>query len=141
MTAANPLIVKLVKFSLGGTSFAEDLLDAEIVPTPGAVKTTITLDGVSHQDVGTETWAIRLKMILDHDSVRPGLAYYLNQNKGTSVAFVLNPHGTGAESESQPQWTGTCRLQPVPMGGPGQEFAEYEVFLPITGTPTRDATP
>lgn len=141
MTASAPEILKLITLTFGGTSFAEDVIDAEIVPTPGAVQTVITLDGVAHQDVGTPSWALRLNMIIDHDSGRPGLAYYLNNNIGTLVAVVFNPHGTGAESASQPKWTFSVRIQPAPMGGNGNEFAEYEVMLPIIGTPTRDGTP
>ena len=141
MTAAAPLLEKLVKLTLGGSSFAEDVIDARIEPTPGDVKTVITLDGVAHQDVGTPTWALVLNMVIDHDSVRPGLAYYLNNNIGSSVAFVFNPHGTGSESATQPQWTGNVRIQPAQIGGPGNDYAEFEVSLPITGTPTRDATP
>jgi hypothetical protein len=141
MAASTPQIPKIVTFSLGGTSFAEDIIDCEIVPTPGEVTKVTTLDGIVHQDVATESWAIRVNMILDHDSGRPGLAYYLNQNKGTTVAFIYNAHGTGAESASQPKYTGSCKLQPVSYGGDGNTFAEYEVLLPIIGVPTRDATP
>jgi len=141
MAASTPLIEKLIVLTLGASSFAEDAIDAEIVPTPGDVQKVITLDGVVHQDVGSPSWALRINMIIDHDSVRPGLAYYLNNNIGASVAFVFNPHGTGVESASQPKWTGSLRIQPAPMGGNGQEYATAEVLLPITGTPLRDATP
>lgn len=141
MTASAPLIEKLITLTFGGTSFAEDVIDARIEPTPGDVKTVITLDGVAHQDVGTPTWDLVLNMIIDHDSGRPGLAYYLNNNIGSSVAVVFNPHGTGAESASQPKWTFNVRIQPAQIGGDGNEYAEYEVRLPITGTPTRDGTP
>lgn len=141
MTASAPQIPKIVTLSLGGTDFSQDVIDAEIVPTPGDVLKVTTLDGVVHQDVGTESWALRLNCILDWDSVRPGLANYLFANKGTSVAFIYNAHGTGAESATQPKMTGTCRLVPLPYGGDGNVYAEAEVLLPITGAPTRDATP
>lgn len=141
MTASVPLIEKVITFSLGGTSFAEDAIDAWIEVTPGPVTQVITLDGVAHQDVGTETWALHVNAVLDHDSTRPGLAYYCNLNKGTTVAFIFNPHGTGAESATQPKWTGSLKVQPFQIGGKGNEFAEYEVVFPIIGTPLRDATP
>jgi hypothetical protein len=141
MTASTPQIPKIVLFKLATISFAEDAIDVEIVPTPGPVQTVLTLDGVQHQDVATESWALRVAMILDHDSVRPGLAYYLNIHKGETVAFEYNAHGTAAESATLPKWTGSCKLQPVPYGGSGNVFAEYEVLLPIIGTPLRDATP
>jgi hypothetical protein len=141
MTASVPQIPKIVTFTLGGTDFSQDIIDAEVVPTPGAAAVVTTLDGVVHQDVATESWALRLNCILDWDSGRPGLAYYLYTNKGTSVAFVYNAHGIAAESASAPKMTGTCRLIPLPYGGDGNKYAEAEVLLPIAGTPTRDATP
>lgn len=141
MTAAAPQIPKIVTLTLATVDFSEDAIDAEVVPTPGDIQKVTTLDGVVHQDVGTESWALRIKMVLDWDSVRPGLAYYLYTHKGESVAFVYNAHGIGAESATQPKITGTCRLQPVSYGGAGNVYAEVEVLLPIAGVPTRDATP
>lgn len=141
MTAAAPQIPKLVTFTLGASSFAEDVIDCEIVPTPGDVQKVTTLDGVVHQDVATESWALRVNCIVDWDSGRPGLAHYLFTNKGTTVAFVYNAHGTGAESASQPKMTGSCKLVPISYGGKGNEFAEVTVDLPIIGVPVRDATP
>ncbi len=141
MTASVPLIEKVVKLTLATVSFAEDAIDAWIEVTPGPVTTVITLDGVAHQDVGTETYALHVNAIIDHDSVRPGLAYYCNAHKGETVAFAFNPHGTGAESASLPQWTGSLKIQPFQIGGKGNEFAEYEVVFPIIGVPLRDATP
>ena len=141
MTASVPQIAKIIIFKLATVSYAEDVVDAELVPVTPAAKTVTTLDGVVHQSVATEAWELRLKIILDHDSGRPGLAYYLNNNKGTTVAFIFNPHGTGSESASQPQWTGSCVLVPVPTGGPGNEFALVDIVLPVVGVPLRDATP
>ncbi len=82
-----------------------------------------------------------MNAVIDHDSSRPGFAYYCNANKGTTVAFIFNPHGTGAESATQPKWTGNLKVQPFQIGGKGNEFAEYEVVFPIIGVPLRDATP
>lgn len=141
MTASAPQLPKIVTFSLGGTSFAEDIVDAEIRPVDPPETTVTTLDGVTHTSVGSEAWEMRLNMVLDWDSGRPGLAYYLWTNKGTTVAFVYNAHGTGAESASQPKMTGNVTLKPVAYGGDGNTFVEYEVVLPIQGVPTRDATP
>jgi len=142
MTAAVPQIPKIVIFTLGATpkSFAEDCIDISIVPTPGAVQKVLTLDGVTHQDVAGESWAISIKCVQDWDSARPGLAQYLYANKGTSVPFVFK-NETGTESATQPKFTGTCTLVPIPYGGAGNVYAEASVELPITGTLTLDATP
>jgi len=141
MTAAAPQIPKIVTLTLAGTDFSEDVIDAEIVPTAGAVKKVLTLDGVTHQDTAAESWSLDLNCVLDWDSGRPGLAYYLFANKGDKVAFVYNAHGTGAESASQPKVTGTVTLVPIKYGGAGNDYATYKVSLPIDGDPTLDATP
>lgn len=139
--AAVPQIPKIVTLSLATIDFAPDAIDCEIVPDPGAVKKVTTLDGIVHQDTDAEAWALKINMVLDWDSVRPGLAYYLFLHKGETVAFVFNAYGTAAESATAPKMTGTCKLVPVSYGGKGNEFGEFEVLLPIIGTPTRDATP
>jgi len=95
---------------------------------------------VVHQDVEPESWAIRVRAVLDWDSTRPGLAYYLNANKGTEVAFVVKDT-TAANSTGKPAMTGTCKLVPLPYGGTGNTFAEAEVLLPIVGSPVVDSTP
>ena len=50
--AAVPQILKIITFSLAATDFSDDVLDVELVPTPGDIQTVTTLDGVTHQDVG-----------------------------------------------------------------------------------------
>jgi len=55
MTAAAPQIPKIVIFTLGGTSYKEDLINCKIVPTAGDVQKVITLDGVVHQDSSPES--------------------------------------------------------------------------------------
>ena len=140
MTASVPQIPKIVIFSLGTTDFSQDVLSVKVVPTPGDVQKVVTLDGVTHQDVGPEAWALEIEAVQDWDSARPGLAYYLFANKGTSVAFVLK-NELGAESASLPKMTGSCRLVPIGYGGEGNVYATSTVTLPIDGTPVRDATP
>lgn len=140
MAAAVPQISKVAVFSLGGASYVEDVISATIVPTPGAVQKVVTLDGVTHQDASPESWAIELEIVQDWDSGRPGLAWYLWTNKGTSKAFILK-NETGAESAALPKMTGNAIMVPVPYMGPGNEFATAKVTFPINGTPTLDATP
>lgn len=138
--AATPQILKTIVFTLGGTDFSDDVLDVEVVPTPGAIQTVRTLDGVKHQDTESETWGLRIRMVLDWDTVRPGLAYYLFNNKGDAVTFTLSDT-TAALSTTKPGLTGTVTLVPASYGGEGNVFAEGEVILPITDDPTVDTTP
>jgi hypothetical protein len=111
-----------------------------VVPAPGQVQSVLTLDGVTNQDTTPVTWGLQIKAVQDWDSARPGFAQYLWANQGTTVPFVFKAE-TGTESATNPKFTGSCVLVPIPYGGPGNAFAEADVFLPITGTLTLDATP
>ena len=136
---AVPQILKIVTFSLGATDFSDDVLDVELVVTPGDVQTVTTLDGVTHQDVGANSYGIRLRMVVDWDTVRPGLAYYLWNNQGDEVACIF-ADTTASASTTKPQLNANVKLVPVGYGGVGNEFAEQEVVLPINGAVTVDTT-
>lgn len=143
--AADPIIPKVISFTLkvgaaAAVEFNTDVLDAAVVPTPGDVQTVRTLDGVAHQDAQSETWALVIRAIQDWDTSRPGLASYLYTNKGAAATFVLELYDE-AVSATAPAMTGTCKLQPIPYGGPGNTFVEAEVTMPIDGTPAVDVTP
>src|SRR6478609_2589372 len=107
MVASVPQIAKIAIFSLGGASYIEDVISASIVPTPGAVQKVVTLDGVTHQDVSPVSWAIELEIVQDWDSGRPGLAWYLWTNQGTSKTFILK-NETGTEAAATPKMTGSA---------------------------------
>lgn len=138
--ASVPQILKTITFSLGGTDFSEDVLDVEVVATPGAVQSVTTLDGVTHSDIAAESWGLRVRAIIDWDSERPGLAWYLFANKGTQVAFLFRDT-TGALSATKPGIGGTVRIVPLSYGGTGNVYAEAEVVMPIDGDPVPDTTP
>jgi hypothetical protein len=138
--AAVPQLLKIITFTLDGTDFSDDVLDVEVVPEPGDIQTVKTLDGVTHSDAESETWGLRIRAVIDWDTVRPGLAYYLFNNKGDSVAFRFRKD-TNAISTTNPEVQGTVVLVPISYGGNGNEYAEAEVTMPINGTPTLDTTP
>lgn len=137
---AVPQILKEVTFTLGATDFSDDALDIEMVVTQGDVQTVTTLDGVTHQDVGANSYGIRIRMVVDWDTTRPGLAYYLWNNQGDEVAMRFRKD-TAAISTSNPEIQANVKLVPVGYGGVGNEFAEQEVTLPITGAIVVDTTP
>src|SRR6188768_2276884 len=101
-----PQILKTITFTLDGEDFSGDVLDAAVVPTPGAIQSVRTLDGVSHSDAESETWGLELRCVIDWDSERPGLAWFLNDNKGEQVAFTFRDT-TNAISTTKPAMTGT----------------------------------
>lgn len=141
---SDPQILKTITLVFDPTGdnedFSLDVIDAAVVPTAGDVQTVRTLDGVSHSDAEGETWSLNLTCVIDWDSTRPGLAYYLWENRGTQVAFRFRKD-EAAISTSNPEIQGTVTLVPIPYGGTGNEFATAEVVLPIDGDITVDVTP
>ena len=141
---ANPQILKTITFILDPSGdnedFSLDVVDAAVVPVPGDVQTVRTLDGVSHSDAEAETWELRLTAVIDWDSTRPGLAWYLWENRGTQVAFRLRKD-EAAISTANPEVQGTVTLVPIQYGGEGNVFATAEVVMPLDGDPVFDTTP
>ena len=141
---STPQLLKVVTliFDPAGDNedFSLDVLDAEVVATPGDIQTVRTLDGVSHSDAEAATWGLRLRAVHDWDTVRPGLAYYLFANKDEQVSVRFRKD-TAAISTSNPEVQGTVTLVPIGYGGNGNEYAESEVVLPFASTPTLDTTP
>lgn len=148
MAASVPQIPKVVVFTLtdasgtpsSATSFKEDAVGIQIVNEAGDVQSILTLDGVTHQDASASTWFLEIEAVIDWDTSRPGLAYYLFNNEGDTASFVFG-WNTATVSATNPQITGSCVLVPLPYGGTGNEFATATVRLPITGAITVDITP
>jgi hypothetical protein len=105
--ASAPQLLKTITFTLGATDFSDDVIDVEVVSEAGDVLSVRTLDGVTHQDIAAESWSLRIRAIIDWDTVRPGLAYYLFNNKGDSAAFVF-ADTTAAASTTKPHITAPC---------------------------------
>jgi len=130
----------VILFELDGEDFSPDALDVEMIPTPGDIQSVRTLDGVSHSSAEGETWGLRVRAIIDWDTTRPGLAYYLFNNRGDQVPFRFRKD-LSAISTTNPEMQGTVTLVPISYGGNGNEYAEAEVVLPIDGDPVIDTTP
>jgi hypothetical protein len=137
---AVPQILKTIVFTLDTEDFSLDVLDVAVVPAPGAIQTVRTLDGVTHQDAESESWALQLRCVIDWDSVRPGLAYFLYDRRGETVDFTFRDT-TAAISTTKPAMTGEVTLVPIPYGGTGNAYAEATVLLPMSAAPTVDTTP
>lgn len=137
---AVPQILKNITFTLATQDFSLDVLDVQVVPAPGAIQTVRTLDGVTHQDAESESWALSVRCVIDWDTVRPGLASYLYTNRGTKVAFLFKDTDA-AISTTKPALTGEVTLVAIPYGGVGNTYAEATVLLPMSAAPTVDTTP
>lgn len=135
-----PQILKHIILTIDTEDFSMDVTSAALVPTPGATQTAKTLDGVTHQDVEGETWALNLTMVIDWDSDRPGLAWFLLDRKGETLPFTFKDT-TAANSTTKPLMTGDVVIQPGPYGGEGNTFATADISLPVDGIPVPDVTP
>jgi len=140
MTASVPQIPKVAIFSLGGQSYIEDCVNIKLVAIVGDETKIVTLDGVVHKDIAPTSYQIEATIVQDWDSGRPGLAWYLWTNQGTSKAFILK-NETGAEAAATPKFTGSCIIPVANYMGDGGTYATSDIVFPITGTLTLDATP
>ena len=143
--ASVPQIPKIIHFTIGAspTDFSDDVTAVRVVSEPGAVQKIVTLDGVTHQDAEPESWALELTCVQDWDSTRPGLAWYLFENRGEKHPFAVNVHpsGTATGDADMPPFSGTVTLIPISYGGEANTYATTTVTLPIDGTPVLDITP
>jgi hypothetical protein len=140
MAASAPQIPKVVIFTLGAVSYAEDVVNLRIEPVDPEESLITTLDGVVHKDVGPGSWNLVGQAVQDWDSARPGLAWYAYTNAGASIAFVFK-NEIGAEGPAHPKFSGTCVVKALGYGGDGGVFATTDFSWPITGTLTLDSTP
>lgn len=150
MAASVPQIPKIVTFTLAdaagtpsaATSFKEDAVSITVENEAGDVQSVLTLDGVQHQDAAPSKYFLVVEMVLDFDTTRPGLAYYLFLNEGDTAACIFNVHDA-AISTSKPALNFNCVLvAPSPLyGGTGNEYSTATVRMPITGPITVDTTP
>lgn len=60
-----------------------------------------------------------------------GLAAYLLTNAGSQVAFAFAPVNTAGKKK----FTGTVVVVAPPIGGEQGEFAQFELELPLIGSP------
>lgn len=137
---AVPQILKTVVFTIDSEDFAPDIVSGRLAHVPGAIQTVRTLDGVKHQDAEGGTWQLELTAVIDWDSVRPGLARFLFDHDGDTLAFTFKDD-TSANSAGKPLMTGDLVCVPIAYGGEGNTFATVEVVLPVDGTPVPDSTP
>lgn len=122
-------------------SFSEDIVECEVVSTPGDTKSVTTLDGTTHSNIGPTTYALRIVIVQDWSDTRPGLARWLWEHQGDQADFVYNAH-VGPWGADLPGFSGTINIVPGPYGGAGNEYAGGEILLPIDGTPSLlDAAP
>jgi hypothetical protein len=134
-----PLFMREISLTLTdgvgvATEFHCDVHAATIEPEAGDTVTYVTLcpDGTYSQRAAT-TYVLHLVGVQNWDA--DGLAKYLDEHDGAELTFVFQAHGTMPPSVSEPAKTGTCIGQAPTYGGERDTWAEYDVELPISGTP------
>lgn len=122
----------VVKF--GSTDYANQVSKARFVPdTPIQTMRTLVPDGIV-QDVDSTAWTLELSGIQDLVTAQ-GLARYLFENEGDTVAVKVQPKAGGVEVQA------SVILVPTELGGEQGDWAQFEIELPVIGAPVLDDTP
>lgn len=141
--AVSPLFVKDAIVSLGFNGGAAAAYEchvrrAAVVPTPGETVTYQPLcSDASYSETAADTFALELIGVQDWSAT--GLARLLWDNAGEDVTFSIAAYG--AIAAATPAMTGVCKAVRPPYGGTGDEWAEFDLELPIVGIPALDSTP
>lgn len=121
-------VLRDAECTFDGTDYANQLTKIRFVPeTPMQQMRTLVPDGVV-SDVDSSVWSLELSGIQDMVSAQ-GFARYLNDNAGDTVTVVYTPKPGG------PAMTADVILMAVPFGGEQGAFTNFDVTLPVVGTP------
>jgi len=127
---AGAFVLKNPIFTVGGTSYANQITKARLVPdTPTVSIRTLVPDG-SVTDVDTAVWTLELAGISDWKNAQ-GLADYLNDNVNVLVACVLQPKpGSGEKTAAFSMYA-----HPVDFGGEQGQFVVFDTTFGLSGAP------
>lgn len=137
--AVSPLFMKnaLVKLTFTGDSlvdFACHVRSVAVVPNPGKIVTYTPLcPDAAYSDQEADTFTLEMSGVQSWDAV--GLARKLWEKAGTDVVFRIEAYGV-AVTTSKPAMTGTAKVVRPTYGGEAGSWAEFDVVMPISVTPT-----
>lgn len=142
------LFMKTVLLSLkvgAGTAktFPCTLKNASVDAAPGDTVEYPTLSAsCTYRQLGATTYELHLIGVQDWDpSSTSGLAAFLFANDGATATFWLQAHGEAvAAAPATPAQAGTLVLAAPSYGGEVNNYAEFDVTLPISGKPTLATT-
>jgi hypothetical protein len=132
---AGAFVMRNASVKFAGTEYANQVSKVRFVPdTPIQTMRTLVPDGIV-QDIDSTAWTLELSGIQDL-TVAQGLARYLFDNEGTTVACLVQPKATAGVVVG-------CNviLVPAELGGEQGDWAQFEIELPVVGKPTLDDTP
>lgn len=141
---ATILFIKTAKFTLTVPSgsgvpveFQGDAADVHVEVEAGDTVDYPTLDGNVASNSQPESYSLVMRSGQDYSAA--GLARFMWDNKGQVADVELNAFSsTAMASDDTPSVVGKVTLIPVQYGGEVGAFAEFEVTLPFTETPTLD---
>jgi hypothetical protein len=127
---SNSIVYRDIVFTVGGTSYANQVSKARLVPdVPVQTYRTLVPDGVV-QDIDSTVWTLELGGLqINHTG---GLADALRDAAGTELACVLQPK-TGS---GQPTASFTIVSKMVPFGGEQGKYMEIDDEFPVVGAVT-----
>lgn len=125
----NAFVVKNIAFTLDGTTYANQVTKARLVPdTPIQQVRTCVPDGTV-SDVDSASWTLEISGLQINKS--GGLAAALRAAAGEQIDVVLSPQaGSG-----NPQATATIIAIHVPFGDEQGKFASLDTVVPVIGQP------
>ena len=128
-----PFVMRNASVKFASTDFASTCTKARLVPdVPIQTVRTLTPDGVV-QDVDSAVWSFEVSGLTDWET--GGLAAYLNTNSGTTVAVTLAPRVNVGNLKA----VFNVIIIPAPFGGEQGEFGNFDLTMPVVGTPTFSA--
>ncbi len=131
---AGAFVLRNASVKFASAEYANQVTKARFVPdTPIQTLRTLVPDGIV-QDVDSTAWVLELSGIQDLVSAQ-GLARYLFENEGTTVAVKVQPKSGGVEVQAN------VLIVPTELGGEQGDWAQFEIELPVIGKPVLDDTP
>jgi hypothetical protein len=111
---------------------------AVLMPEPGETVEYKTLCASgTWSEVGRATWTLELEGPQGWSDTE-GLSALFFDEQGNLLDFRLDKYGEGhVPSAEEPAFYGQVRAIPVAYGGTVDEYAEFEVALPVQGDPVK----
>jgi hypothetical protein len=117
--------------SLDGQPFAKQMTAVTLTPATAEEGDPVeTLDGSTITADEVSSWTLELGAIQDFTDPA-GFVRFCFDNAGDVVAFAWSPNGA-----TGPDFTGSCKVRPVAIGGDVNARLTATVSFAVEGTPT-----
>lgn len=132
VAVANAMVWKDAIVTIDGTTYEGQVRKARLVPSQDVTTYRVSIPSGTVQDVNAPVWVLELEGLqINHSN---GLAKALRDaaDAGDTIDVIIQPK----RGSSQP--TGTVTITPlqVPFGGEEGKFLDFDLSLPVNGSPT-----